>query len=183
MEALCRLSYSGGGRDDSNGPGPAWDDARVRRLRIFVLLSILLGGACDRTPDVDSFHEPVGNIEFGLDARLQVRIADTAGERARGLMGVRSLSANEGMAFVFGDQPVSDTFWMKDTEVPLSIAFVRGTRVVDVVEMTPCTEDPCRMYRSDSPYTLAIEANAGWFRRHDIHPGDEMTSFDGPFFE
>jgi uncharacterized protein len=182
MEALCRLSYSGGSRDDSNGPRPAWDDAVVRRLRTVLLLSVLIG-ACDRAPDVDSFHEAVGRIEFGPDARLRVRIADRPGERARGLMGVPSLSADEGMAFVFGDEPVSDTFWMKDTEIPLSIAFVLGTRVVDVVEMTPCRDDPCRMYRSDSPYTLAIEASAGWFRRHGVGPGDEMTSFDGSFFE
>jgi hypothetical protein len=154
----------------------------VRGLSPIFVVALLFASACSDTSRVDSFHEALGHIEFGTAGTLTVRIADEPDERARGLMDVGSLPANGGMAFVFGDRPVSDGFWMKDTEIPLAIAFVHGTRVVDVDEMTPCTQDPCRMYRSTRPYTLAIEANAGWFRRHGIAPGDEMTSFDGPFF-
>ena len=157
----------------------------MRGLRIVVFASLLVcvtGTACEHEPEVDSFHETLGDISFGRAATLRVRIADEPAERARGLMGVRSLARDEGMAFLY-DEPVSNGFWMKDTEIPLSIAFIRGRRVVDTAEMTPCTSDPCPMYRSMKPYTLAVEANAGWFRRHGIDPGDEMTSFDGPFFE
>ena len=156
----------------------------MRRLCILVLVSLLAASACEHEPEpeADSFHQTLGDISFGQAARLKVRIADEPAERARGLMGVRSLAADEGMAFLY-DEPVSNGFWMKDTEIPLSIAFIRGHRIVDTAEMIPCTSDPCPMYRSAKPYTLAVEANAGWFRHHGIEAGDEMTSFDGPFFE
>ena len=80
-------------------------------------------------------------------------------------MGVEQLPADEGMAFVFGGARGS-TFWMKDTLIPLSIAFVdEAGRVIDVLDMQPCESDPCPTYGVDEPYVLAIEANIGWFER------------------
>ena len=95
-------------------------------------------------------------------------------------MGVRSLPADEGMAFLFPGRTTA-TFWMKDTPLPLSIAFVASRRVVAIDEMRPCAAEPCPTYGPARPYTYAIEANAGWFRDHGIEAGDEVTSFDGPF--
>lgn len=87
-------------------------------------------------------------------------------------MGVERLPADEGMAFVF-DEPVSSTFWMKDTLIPLSIAFVdEADRVIGVRDMQPCEADPCPTYGVDGPYILAIEANLGWFDEHGIEAGD-----------
>ena len=108
----------------------------------------------------------------GADALLYVDVADDAEERRQGLMGVESLPADEGMAFVF-DEPVSSTFWMKDTLIPLSIAFVgEGDRVIGVRDMQPCEADPCPSYGVDEPYVLAVEANLGWFRKHGVENGD-----------
>ena len=108
----------------------------------------------------------------GADALLYVDVADDAEERRQGLMGVESLPADEGMAFVF-DEPVSSTFWMKDTLIPLSIAFVgEGDRVIGVRDMQPCEADPCPSYGVDEPYVLAVEANLGWFREHGVETGD-----------
>jgi uncharacterized membrane protein (UPF0127 family) len=108
----------------------------------------------------------------GADALLYVDVADDAEERRRGLMGVESLPTNEGMAFVF-DEPVGSTFWMKDTLIPLSIAFVgEDDRVIGVRDMQPCEADPCPSYGIDEEYVLAIEANLGWFEDHGIEAGD-----------
>lgn len=108
----------------------------------------------------------------GADALLYVDVADDAEERRRGLMGVESLPADEGMAFVF-DEPVSSTFWMKDTLIPLSIAFVdEGGTVIDVLDMQPCETDPCPTFGVGEPYVLAVEANLGWFDDHGVGEGD-----------
>ena len=62
---------------------------------------------------------------------------------------------------------------MKDTLVPLSIAFVNDTgRVIGVRQMQPCEADPCPTYGIDQPFVLAIEANLGWFDRAGIEVGD-----------
>ncbi len=109
----------------------------------------------------------------GADALLYVDVADDAEERRRGLMGVERLPADEGMAFVY-DEPVSSTFWMKDTLIPLSIAFLgEDDRVIGVRDMQPCEADPCPTYGVDGPYILAIEANLGWFEDHGIQAGDQ----------
>jgi len=86
-------------------------------------------------------------------------------------MHVMALPPDDGMAFVFGG-PVTDRFWMKDTLIPLSVAFVAqdGT-VVSVSDMDPCTADPCPTYPASGPYTMAVEANLGWFHDHGVGAG------------
>ena len=96
-------------------------------------------------------------------------------------MGVTSLPDDEGMVFDFGDQPQSGEFWMKNTLIPLSIAFVDdGRRIVTILEMEPCDAEPCPTYRADDWYVWAIEANAGWFERQGIEVGDTIEETDGP---
>ena len=137
-----------------------------------VLLAVAALVACSGTDDPPP-DRPPSTVSFeGADALLYVDVADEAGERRRGLMGVESLPADEGMAFVF-DEPVGSTFWMKDTLIPLSIAFVgEDDRVIGVRDMHPCEADPCPSYGIDKEYVLAIEANLGWFDDHGIEPGD-----------
>ncbi|MGZ8581511.1 MAG: DUF192 domain-containing protein [Actinomycetota bacterium] len=126
--------------------------------------------------------DAMGAITFEGGATLDVRFADDADERRRGLMGVTSLPADEGMAFDFGDQPQTGGFWMKDTLIPLSIAFVDDRRrIVTILDMEPCDADPCPTYASGQPYVWAIEANAGWFERHGVEAGDRIEEVDGPF--
>ena len=120
-----------------------------------------------------AFHSLiVFRTSSGDEPRLRVAVARTDAERARGLMHIRSLPDDAGMAFVWAS-PTTSAFWMKDTLIPLSIAFVGSNdRIGAIEEMRPCTENPCPLYRSASPYTMAIEANAGWFDRHGISEGD-----------
>jgi uncharacterized membrane protein (UPF0127 family) len=87
-------------------------------------------------------------------------------------MGVESLPEDEGMAFVSGT--IDDgTFWMKNTLIPLSIAFVGDDdRIHTILDMTPCETADCPEYSADAPYWLAIEANEGWFAANGIEVGD-----------
>jgi uncharacterized membrane protein (UPF0127 family) len=118
-------------------------------------------------------NRPASTVTFdGSDAVLYVAVADTAQEQQKGLMGVEMLPADQGMAFVF-DEPVDSTFWMKDTLIPLSIAFVDANgRVIGVRDMPPCETDPCPRYGADDLYVLAIEANLGWFEEAGVEVGD-----------
>ena len=119
-----------------------------------------------------------GEVVFraaGGDRSLDVRIADTDAERERGLMGVRHLPDDEGMAFVF-DEPTSGWFWMKHTPIPLAIAFVgEDGRVLAITEMTPCGAESCPTYAPPAPSTMAVEANAGWFAGNGVRVGDESV--------
>jgi len=88
-------------------------------------------------------------------------------------MGVTDLPANHGMAFVW-EAPTDASFWMKDTLIPLSIAFVdESGRILTIEEMHPCAADPCDTYESSGRYVMAIEANAGWYDTHGIKVGDQ----------
>jgi uncharacterized membrane protein (UPF0127 family) len=101
-------------------------------------------------------------------------VADTDEERERGLMGRRSLPPDGGMVFRF-PATTDETFWMKNTLVPLSIAFVaEDRRVVDILDMAPCPGEPCPRYGADASYRTAIEMHAGWFAAHGVRIGDEV---------
>ncbi len=154
----------------------------MRTAAVAVMCLGLMVTACDeqRAAPESLDHTVSFTSSSGASAQLDVRIADSDGERSRGLMGVEHLGEQEGMAFVW-DEPTTGTFWMKDTLIPLSIAFVDDSgRIVTVREMQPCTSDPCRTYAADAPYVLAIEANAGFFERAGIGVGDRADLEEDP---
>jgi hypothetical protein len=148
-------------------------------LRILPLPLILLVACGHPCPDLDG----PGRVTFGGGRSLQVRVADEPDERAKGLMGVKELPPDEGMIFEWAE-PTTGTFWMKDTLIPLSIAFVgEDNRIVSIQEMTPCIEDPCPRYEADEPYRLAVEANAGWFEANGLQVGSRLRSYERPTCE
>jgi uncharacterized protein len=141
----------------------------MRRAVSFVAVALV---ACTTSAATQASSLRTGSVVFGRSDRLNVRIAETEQERATGLMNVMALAPDDGMAFVFGE-PTTATFWMKDTLIPLSVAFVdAGGRVVSLADMQPCQADPCPTYAAAGPYTLAVEANFGWFADHGIGAGD-----------
>ena len=74
---------------------------------------------------------------------------------------------------------VTEAFWMKNTLVPLSIAFVAADgRVVSVAEMTPCRTDPCPTYPPAGRYRYAVELAAGAFPAAGVGPGAEVVPAD-----
>ena len=78
------------------------------------------------------------------------------------------------MAFLF-DHPTDESFWMKGTAVPLSVAFWNGSdRIVAIMDMAPCPSDRCRTYRPTVPYVGAVEARRGWFEANGVQVGDRV---------
>ncbi len=113
--------------------------------------------------------KPAGHlIVIGTDT-LWVEVAITPEQRARGLMFRQSLARDSGMLFVF-DQEQTQSFWMKNTPIDLSIAFLdENMVVVDTQDMEKLSTF---VHRSRKPALYAIEANKGWFREKGIGPGD-----------
>ena len=105
---------------------------------------------------------------------LAVELARTDAERQRGLMNRRSLGAKAGMAFLY-PEPHRGGFWMKNTLIPLDIAFADGRgRILRILTMQPCRRDPCRIYDPKVAYRTALEVNAGSFRRWGVKAGDRL---------
>ena len=105
----------------------------------------------------------------GERVEVPVEIAATDAERERGLMGRTALAEDAGMLFVF-DQEQQLSFWMKDTLIPLSIAYIDGGgRIVDIQDMQPLDETP---HPSAEPAKYALEVNQGFFAARGIQVGD-----------
>ena len=104
--------------------------------------------------------------------RVNAEVADTPKERAVGLMGRVSLLPDSGMLFVYPDQQ-SRSFWMKNTPIPLSIAFIDSLgRIVHMTDMKPLTEEPVP---SVHPAMYALEMNQGWFTEHGVMIGQTIA--------
>ena len=105
------------------------------------------------------------------DKEIRVEVARTPEERAKGLMGRGSLGKEEGMLFIFEKEEIHG-FWMKNTLIPLSIAFIdkKGT-IVWITEMNPLT---LSVHSPPRPVLYALEMNKGWFAANGIKAGDGM---------
>jgi uncharacterized membrane protein (UPF0127 family) len=126
---------------------------------------------------------PYGTVTIkganGIRATLRVEIAETPAQQARGLMYRRRLASRSGMVFLFP----TDTrggFWMKNTLIPLSIAFydARG-RILRMLDMSPCRVARCPTYDPKVAYRGALEVNRGAFRRWNVRRGDVVTLVRG----
>ena len=111
----------------------------------------------------------------GEEVVVRVEVADTDEERQVGLMNRESLPDQSGMIFLF-DEDVSGGFWMKNTLIPLSIAFAdaNGT-IVRILDMEPCEADPCPTYEPGVFYRSALEVNQGAFEDWGVAQGDTLT--------
>lgn len=111
------------------------------------------------------------------ETRLTVHVADTAEQIEMGLMFVESLPENEGMLFVFLSD-VHGGFWMKDTYLPLSIAFLDSEgEILKIMDMEPCIGNECPIYDPKLSYRYAIEVNLGWFEKNEIKEGDYVEDY------
>jgi uncharacterized membrane protein (UPF0127 family) len=103
---------------------------------------------------------------------LTVEVAATPQARETGLMNRFSLQTDHGMLFVF-EAPQPLAFWMKNTYVPLSIAFVdRNGRILNIEDMRPQDEST---HWSNGQALYAIEMRQGWFAKKGIGPGDRVV--------
>lgn len=107
---------------------------------------------------------------------VQAEIADTPEARERGLMHRSQLCADCGMLFVFSVAKQYG-FWMKNTPLPLSIAFISGDgRIINITEMQPETSD---VHYAEGNALYALEMNSGWFAANGVKPGDEVKGISG----
>jgi uncharacterized protein len=103
---------------------------------------------------------------------LRAEIADTEELRMTGLMHRRALGANDGMLFVF-EKAQMLRFWMKNTSIPLSIAYIDGNgKIIDILHMKPF--DTSVTYPSSRKARYALEVNRGWFRNNKITEGCKL---------
>ena len=107
---------------------------------------------------------------------IQAQVASTPQERSVGLMFRKEMPTNEGMLFIF-EQPSEQCFWMKNTLLPLTAAFVAddGT-IVNLVDMKPQSLDS---HCSTKPVRYVLEMHKGWFDKRALKAG---TKLSGPPF-
>jgi uncharacterized protein len=134
----------------------------ARKLLTFALLifpTITLGQINTGLPSVE--------LRTGI-YRIQAEIADTAQAREIGLMNRTSLATNSGMLFIF-EQKAGHCFWMNNTKIPLSIAFIADDgRIVNIEEMQAnTTNNHC----PKAAVRYALEMNARWFSERALTPG------------
>ena len=111
----------------------------------------------------------------GQRETLSAWVADTPQKRALGFMGRTELPEEAGMLFVFAADHRGG-FWMKNTLIPLSIAYLSGSgEVLAVLDMEPCQADPCPTYDPGTPYRYAVEAGKGWFSDREIVRGWKLA--------
>ncbi len=135
-------------------------------------LAAIASGACGPTgPPAPPFVA----IEAAEATRfVRVEIAETDAARERGLMGRTSIDEDAGMLFVWPDD-TSSAFWMKDTLIRLTVAFVSADgRIVRMFDMEPCTADPCPLYDPREMYRMALEVRQGALDHKGVRVGDRI---------
>lgn len=125
--------------------------------------------------------EEVWRIVFrnskGEDVVLDCEVARTEKDKERGLMFRKTLAKNRGMIFVY-NKPEEMNFWMRNTVLPLSIAYVHEKLfIASIHDMKPLDLD---VVSSDIAVLYAIEVNQGWFRSNSIHSGNRITIYKKP---
>jgi uncharacterized membrane protein (UPF0127 family) len=103
---------------------------------------------------------------------LTIELATKPEERTCGLSHRKSLPQNQGMLFVYAEPEIL-TFWMKDTHIPLSIAFIDpNNRIISIQKMYPLSVRS--HYKSPSLAIYALEVNQGWFEENGVGVGDAL---------
>lgn len=108
---------------------------------------------------------------------IRAEVAATPSERSKGLMFRQALGPNQGMVFLF-DEDDRQCMWMKNTLIPLSVAFIGPDgKVINVEEMAAQTEDN---HCAAKPARYALEMGPGWFAKHGIKPGAPIGGLPVP---
>jgi len=133
---------------------------RIRGILFLLLVLSVFEGYAQSLPRVPLY---IKNKE------IWVEVAKTPEERATGLMGRTRLEKDEGMLFIF-DTEAHHSFWMKNTRIPLSIAFIdKEQKIIEISEMKPMTLDS---HVPPRPILYALEMEKGWFSSNGIKIGD-----------
>lgn len=139
--------------------------------RLFVLLALfasLTASALAQQAQTDLQRVRLSAGMYQIDAQ----VAQTPEQRQIGLMFRKEMPQTEGMIFVF-EQPATQCFWMRNTLLPLTAAFVADDgRIVNLADMKPQTDDS---HCSEEPVRFVLEMNQGWFARKNIKKGAKLS--------
>ena len=107
---------------------------------------------------------------------IKAEVAANEAERQQGLMFREKMAANEGMVFIF-DTPAAVCMWMKNTLLPLSVAFLDDEgKIINIEDMKPKTTDT---HCAKKQARYALEMNLGWFKQKNIKPGTVISGLPG----
>ncbi len=142
--------------------------------RHFATLLLAAAGAAVAAPAIVEL--PTTTLTIGKQ-KLVAEVAATTEQRTVGLMHRFSLRPDHGMIFVF-EQAEPQAFWMKNTFIPLSIAFIGSDgRIINIEDMAPQDES---MHWSRGPAQYALAMRKGWFAERGIAPGDRVDGLPPP---
>lgn len=142
---------------------------RLRSVALGLALAPLL--ALAQASDTPQMDLPRAELSAGMH-RIDAQVAQTPLQRQIGLMHRKSMPQQEGMLFVF-EEPAVQCFWMKNTLLPLTAAFVADDgSIVNLADMQPQTE---ASHCSQKPVRYVLEMNQGWFAQKRIKAGNKLT--------
>jgi len=144
----------------------------MRGAALLILLAGVLGA-----PDARAQGQPplpTIQLQTGLYL-IKAEVAANYGTRMQGLMLREKMGPNDGMLFVFPERD-RQCMWMKNTLLPLSVAFLDDAGVIlNVEDMKPQTEDS---HCSAKPARYALEMNLGWFKAKNLKPGTKIIGIE-----
>jgi uncharacterized membrane protein (UPF0127 family) len=139
-------------------------------IRGVALAGLMLGSAWAQQPNL-----PTIKLSAGIHV-IQAEVANTTETRSQGLMLRKSMPQGAGMLFLF-DEPSGYCMWMKNTLIPLSVAFIdEHGQIVNIADMQPQDETT---HCASRPVRYALEMNQGWFKQRGIVPGTPIQGLDG----
>ncbi len=143
-------------------------NAMKRALLTLLFSGLALAASAQDTPQTNL---PRIKLQAGMH-QIDTQVAQTEAQRQTGLMFRKEMPQHEGMLFVF-EQPATQCFWMKNTLLPLTAAFLAddGT-IVNLVDMKPQTTDS---HCSEKPVRFVLEMNQGWFAKKGLKAGSRLT--------
>lgn len=150
---------------------------RARIPALCLLLQALAG--CAHSNELAFDIESACMINESQTMTIGIEIARSSEQRQQGLMGRRTLNETAGMLFVYSDtRPPSHTFWMRNTLIPLDIAFIDSSGTIRAINtMEPCPSEAlrCPTYPSGVSFELALEMNKGFFSQNGFAVGDRFN--------
>jgi uncharacterized membrane protein (UPF0127 family) len=146
------------------------------KFGMFAVAFLLILSACTEANGV-YFEKTELSIRTtgGITVSLSAELAITDEQRARGLMLRENLDDGYGMLFIFAQDQILN-FWMENTQIPLSIAFISSDGIIlEIRDLQPFDRNPVRSSRSGR---FALEVPQGWFDRAGIAVGDSLLITD-----
>ena len=143
----------------------------MKQVAVSLALSLIALCAPASAQELPQMGLPRAKLSAGV-YQITAQIAQTPSERSTGLMFRKEMPTGEGMLFIF-EQPSMQCFWMKNTFLPLTAAFVADNgEIVNLIDMQPHSEAP---HCSSKPVRYVLEMHQGWFAKKSIKAGARLS--------